>query len=163
MGDEQQAPRGFAGFMSTVPGILTAFAAVVTAAGGIYLGVHNAPASGGTPVPQPVSTMVINLKADGGSPPVASGSVDDGAMRLDDAKATSSSDPVERLVNQCLAGDDDACLQVLETLAQDCSDGDGPSCDDLYEISPIGSAYEDFGATCGARFPSTYADTCSER
>jgi hypothetical protein len=39
----------------------------------------------------------------------------------------------------------------LDQLAADCAAGDLESCDTLYDDSPLGSRFEDFGATCGAR------------
>jgi hypothetical protein len=44
-------------------------------------------------------------------------------------------------------GDDDE----LDALYDDCEAGDYQACDDLYNQSPSGSAYEDFGDTCGER------------
>ena len=46
-------------------------------------------------------------------------------------------------------GDDPA----LDQLADDCYRGDMQACDDLYWDSAIGSAYEDYGNTCGGRVP----------
>ena len=46
-------------------------------------------------------------------------------------------------------GDDPA----LDALWDACAAGDGEACDDLYFQSPIGSEYEEFGDTCGGRFP----------
>jgi len=39
----------------------------------------------------------------------------------------------------------------LDALYDRCEDGDWAACDDLYWTSPAGSAYEDFGGTCGNR------------
>lgn len=44
-------------------------------------------------------------------------------------------------------GDDPAC----DELWLDCEAGDYGACDSLYLFTPIGSQYEDFGATCGQR------------
>lgn len=44
-------------------------------------------------------------------------------------------------------GDDPA----LDALWDQCAAGDGAACDDLYLESPFGSAYEEFGDTCGHR------------
>lgn len=41
---------------------------------------------------------------------------------------------------------------VLDALWDACEGGDGEACDDLYFQSPGGSAYEEFGDTCGGRF-----------
>lgn len=40
----------------------------------------------------------------------------------------------------------------LDGLYDDCGAGDGAACDRLYLVSPVGSEYELYGATCGARF-----------
>lgn len=40
----------------------------------------------------------------------------------------------------------------LDGLWEDCDDGDATACDNLYSFSPIGSAYEEFGSTCGGRY-----------
>ncbi|MBL8776245.1 MAG: hypothetical protein JNK12_09950 [Acidimicrobiales bacterium] len=39
----------------------------------------------------------------------------------------------------------------LDALAQACFGGDAGACDDLYLRSPVDSAYEAYGATCGGR------------
>lgn len=41
----------------------------------------------------------------------------------------------------------------LDLLWDGCADGDGQACDDLYLQSPLSSGYEQFGDTCGERFP----------
>ena len=40
---------------------------------------------------------------------------------------------------------------TLDALWDDCDAGDYQACDDLYNESPSGSEYEDFGDTCGDR------------
>jgi hypothetical protein len=52
-------------------------------------------------------------------------------------------------------GDDPA----LDELAQQCHDGDMQACDDLYLQSDFDSEYEDYGNTCGGRFPDN-TDYC---
>lgn len=42
----------------------------------------------------------------------------------------------------------------LDDYAEDCYDGDMGACDDLYEESPRGSAYELYGGTCAGRQPN---------
>ncbi len=49
-------------------------------------------------------------------------------------------------------GDDPA----LDALHDECADGAGDSCDQLYFMAPPGSEYEWFGGTCGERFPSIF-------
>ena len=39
----------------------------------------------------------------------------------------------------------------LDALSQSCFGGDAGACDDLYLQSPVDSAYEHYGATCGGR------------
>jgi hypothetical protein len=48
-------------------------------------------------------------------------------------------------------GDDPA----LDALWDACEAGDAQACDDLYMDSPLGSEYEEFGGSCGGRFPGT--------
>ncbi|MBA2496117.1 MAG: septum formation family protein [Acidimicrobiia bacterium] len=43
----------------------------------------------------------------------------------------------------------------LEALAQECLDGSGTACDDLYVQTELGSVEEEYGATCGGRFDSS--------
>lgn len=44
----------------------------------------------------------------------------------------------------------------LYPLAEECDAGDDAACDDLYEQSPFGSDFEEFGATCGGRQPNSF-------
>lgn len=56
-------------------------------------------------------------------------------------------------------GDDAA----LDALWNDCAAGSMPACDDLYQESPVDSAYEQFGATCGNDFSSDDPpETCAD-
>lgn len=158
MGDEQTTPKGFLGFMTTVPGVLTAFAAVVTAVTGLFIGMHNA-GSGGQPQPTPAATTITVQPT---APPTTESSVDPRSVRVAAGSSLPSDDPAQRVLEQCARGDEQACLQILDMLADECYGGDGLSCDVLYEVSPIGSDYEAFGATCGARFGTQYADRCRE-
>lgn len=48
-------------------------------------------------------------------------------------------------------GDDPA----LDALWDACEAGDAQACDDLYLDSPLWSEYEEFGGSCGGRFPGT--------
>ena len=41
----------------------------------------------------------------------------------------------------------------LDALYDGCTAGDAEACDELYWTSPVGSAYEAYGNTCGDRFP----------
>ncbi|MEO1062237.1 MAG: hypothetical protein AAFZ07_12525 [Actinomycetota bacterium] len=51
---------------------------------------------------------------------------------------------------------------VLDALWDDCANGDGAACDDLYFDSPLGSAYETFGETCGDRVEAA-AELCADQ
>jgi hypothetical protein len=42
---------------------------------------------------------------------------------------------------------------ILDRLWDQCEDGDGEACDELYFTSEVGSEYEEFGDTCGGRVP----------
>jgi hypothetical protein len=159
MGNEQTTPKGFLGFMSTVPGVLTAAAAVLTALGTIYLGVQNAGSGGAQPLPTPPPTTITVTPT---TQPAPEPSVDPRSVRVSAGSSLPSDDPAAPLLSRCAQGDEEACLEILDTLANQCYDGDGLSCDVLYEISPIESDYEAFGATCGARFSLQYAGRCSE-
>jgi hypothetical protein len=135
--------------MTTIPGILTAIGAVITAAVPIKLGTHkDAPSP--TPSARPAA-MRINLAVSGSTPPSDATNIDQQSLRLDNMSAGSSrlggADPVEQLIDQCSHGDETACIEVLDALAQDCAHGSGLGCDVLYEVSPIGSDYEAYGAT----------------
>lgn len=44
---------------------------------------------------------------------------------------------------------------ALDALWDKCEAGDANACDDLYMESPFGSEYEEFGGSCGGRFPGT--------
>lgn len=155
-----QLPRGrFLRFLTTIPGILTAVAALITAVTGIYVGGHHDGSS-----PGPVNLIMSSPSA----PPPSVTSVDPDSLQLSRASADlddlGNSNPVVDLVSQCAAGDDGACASILDILAQECADGAGVSCDVLYELSPDGSDYNVFGATCGGRWLNEdYADLCGEQ
>lgn len=55
--------------------------------------------------------------------------------------------PTLAMVGPTSYGDD----PVLDALWDACAAGDGSACDELWESSPVGSAYEEFGVTCGER------------
>ena len=142
-------PRGLLGFLGTIPGILAAVAAVITASTGWYIAQSS---SGETtqdipqaaaPVPQPTA-------------PVDVGAVQ---SQLPDVQVGGTDDD---LVSACSAGDVDACVDLLDQLTVECMDGIGISCDALYLLTPEGSVYEEYGATCGGRFGWEFAGVCSE-
>lgn len=163
-----EAPRsGIAGFLTTVPGILTAMAGLVTAVVGAYLAVNQGqgPDKGPPPAPAPV---VVNLTTPGSSVPPSPDTADAAHLRLAAADAglfqasAGSGTFLEEQAYQCDQGDDDACVVVLDTLFDYCTDGSGAGCDALWQVSPEGSVYEAYGATCGGRVPEVYAGRCSE-
>ncbi|PRY50152.1 hypothetical protein LY71_104189 [Geodermatophilus tzadiensis] len=150
------ARPGGGGFFTSLPGILTAVAGLVTAvtgAVGIYVSqgddatVPSDPTVSTTDTPAPV--------------PEDTGEADVGDLPADFSE-TSLDDDATTLIDTCAAGDLGACATLLDTLAVECADGYGISCDALYFVSPVGSAYEDYGATCGGRYDWTYAGICSE-
>lgn len=168
-----ESPRNrIVGFLTSLPGILTGVGALITAVGGIYLGAHTID-SRSTSSPQPASasapapnSVVINLALPPGNVPDP-GQVTDGSLRLANAPASASdlpdsgsNDSFDQLINSCAEGDDAACATILDMLVNDCAQGYGLSCDALYEISPSGSDFEAFGATCGGRFDPALADNC---
>ena len=159
--DDTPPPRGggFLGFLGTIPGVITAVAGLITAVSGAFFlsqgegdenrdGDQSGGGSGGTtvivepaqPPPQGTPQGVSDV---GGS--LTEVSVDD--------------QPTD-VVTACVNGSASACEVVLESLAYSCQDGYGQDCDCLYLISPVGSSYEDYGATCGGRFGWEYAGQC---
>jgi hypothetical protein len=147
-----------------VAGLLAALAALVTAIGGAFVAVH-----GGLPGPSKgADPPVVILSTPGGAAPSEAPETQ-ASLRFDNAPADQSwstelggADQADQLIDDCAAGDMQACTTILDILAQECGDGDGLSCDVLFEISPVGSDYEEYGATCGARFDWEYADGCSD-
>ncbi|WP_249522393.1 hypothetical protein, partial [Modestobacter marinus] len=141
---QDAAPRGGAlGFLGTVPGILTALAGVITAMATFYT-VHVTSGSSGSTLDQPADP-----------PPEVTAPVDPGVLvgGLDSAPVpdTTLDAQVTGLVTDCTNGAIDACTGLLDLLAWTCSDGDPSGCDLLYWVSPVGSDYEAYGATCGVR------------
>jgi len=153
---EEQAPTsGFLRFWTSIPGILTASAAVITASGTIYVATltHNSAPS--PPSPNNPTTVTISQPA---AQPTDDGNV---TLRLDSVNSSISTETgVESMIRDCASGDDGACIEILDTLANGCYQGNGLSCDVLYEVSAIGSDYESYGATCGGRAGTQYADRC---
>ncbi|MCB1004607.1 MAG: hypothetical protein KDB35_10540 [Acidimicrobiales bacterium] len=50
----------------------------------------------------------------------------------------------------------------FEGLAQDCFDGDFAACDDLFFQTPIDSAEEEYGSTCGGRLGTGVSGRCED-
>jgi hypothetical protein len=142
--------------MTSLPGVLTAVAGLVTAVtgGGLYLSSDNGPEGGGG------GTVVITMAAD--PVPQESAQVDVGDLDAG-LSAESGDDEVTTLFDGCIAGDYDACDTLFYQLADECSLGYGLSCDVLWEISASGSDFEEYGATCGGRVEDwTYAGACAD-
>jgi hypothetical protein len=157
--------RGFIGFLTTIPGILTAFAGLLTAAGGVYVATND-DSNSSSPESKPV---VVNLTVPGSDAPTAPANVDQQTLRLDNASNAlavmpnnGTVDPVQQLVDQCNQGSVEACTTILNTLGQECYQGNGVSCDVLYAVSPLGSDYQAYGATCGYRYSPDIAGRCNE-
>src|SRR5689334_21995442 len=51
---------------------------------------------------------------------------------------------------------------TLDALAQQCHDGSMTGCDHLFGLAPSGSAYEQYGMTCGGRVKAYDLTACSE-
>jgi hypothetical protein len=50
----------------------------------------------------------------------------------------------------------------LDGLAQACHDGSLVECDHLFDTAPSGSAYEQYGSTCGGRVEADEAEACTD-
>ncbi len=143
---------GFLGFVTSLPGVLTAVAVLLSAAiGGVGLYLHDDGGSGGDG-----GTYVLEP----GPVPRGDGQVD--TQELDaDLPEASGDEEITALVNGCRDGVTSDCETLLYLVAVDCSDGSWSSCDDLFLISAYASPYQDYGATCGGRFDDwTYAGNC---
>src|SRR3954471_15375130 len=105
----------FLTFWTTLPGIFTALAAVLTAAGGIYVAMPKH--QGDLPGPD-ARTMTINLfEAPGIAPSVSD--VSAGQLELSTVDSGSSQDDdtlVSSAVEECAGGNDDACTTLLDLL-----------------------------------------------
>lgn len=51
---------------------------------------------------------------------------------------------------------------TFDALWDGCEGGDLAACDELYLTTPVGSVYEEFGATCGGRTDGSAPFTCTE-
>lgn len=168
---------GLLGFLATIPGIITACAALITAIGTVYVtNDDGSPPDPTPPVVQPTSEPppstsdpqpTLQPQDDDGPEPAVSPPVDEDVAAVLDVDAFTGmgvDDSVQITLEDCAAGDLVACGTVLDTLSQECYGGFWLSCDVLYEVSPIGSAYEWYGGTCGGFFADlTFAGVCSEQ
>lgn len=148
-------PTERGGFWSSIPGVLTALATLVTAVGAAYLGylqLNKDDSSSAAPVVQPAPTP---------APAAPTGDTiivveDPNALREVAEEDPTSADPVEA----CAQGVQAACIQVFDMLADDCELGIMRACDLLWEVTPVGSDYEEYGGTCGYRNDGEYAGEC---
>jgi len=168
-----QEPRGgFVGFLTTLPGIITACAALITAIGGIYVvndvgaSPEPVPAVAPTQVPEPEPAVDPEPEptVDPEPAPLPDDSISLASqLRLDVDPGLSLDDPVQLMIEDCALGDVDACFELLDTLSWACYSGYGLSCDALYWMSPVDSDYTLFGGTCGGRLADfSSAGRCSE-
>ena len=94
-----------------------------------------------------VSSCVVGL-ADGEVPGPAQTELIESCQRASDMLNTSDDVPEELPFDQPSTYGDDAALDLLW---DECADGSGEACDTLWSNAPLGSEYEEFGVSCGAR------------
>jgi hypothetical protein len=152
------------GFLTTVPGILTGVAGIMTGLAALYaVYVGSRPAEQTPPAqPTPVSTSAPAQPTPEVPASVDAGSVATQANSVPAADVAMLSNAAIGLWTNCASGWLDSCAPLLDQLVNDCYYGDPYGCDALYWISPVGSDYEAYGATCGGRFGSEYVGRCSE-
>jgi hypothetical protein len=159
------------GFLTTVPGILTGVAGIMTGLAALYaVYVGSRPAEQTPPAqPTPVSTSAPaqpTPEVPTQPTPEVPASVDVGSVAtqansVPAADVAMLSNAAIGLWTNCASGRLDSCVPLLDQLVDDCYYGDPYSCDALYWISPVGSDYEAYGATCGGLFDWQYG-RCSE-
>lgn len=94
-----------------------------------------------------VSSCVVGL-ADGEVPGPAQIELIESCQRASDMLNASDEAPEQLPFDQPSAYGDDAALDLLW---DECADGSGGACDQLWSNAPLGSAYEEFGVSCGDR------------
>lgn len=143
---------GFMSFWGTLPGVLTALATLVTAVGGIYFA-SNQNSEQAVPPPAPPPTTQPS------EPPVVILPVPISQADLEDVQVDEPA--LSDLLEGCADGNLADCERLVEELEAACDGGDPYACNDLYQVSPVGSDLEDFGATCGYRLADwSYAGEC---
>lgn len=148
---------GRRGFWGSLPGVLTALAGLVTALGTAALGVHEAQQKGSPPPPVSISIQSPAAAPSGGQ----AGASGVAGSQVTEEIPSDADGEVRSLADACQGGDAQACLALLDSFASACYGGDLLACDALYEVSPSGSDYQYYGATCGGRASTDYADRCS--
>ncbi|MGH9179999.1 MAG: hypothetical protein ACRD0N_15815 [Acidimicrobiales bacterium] len=150
---------GFVRFWTTMPGLLTAVAAVVTAVTGFVALRESSDKPATNPEPPSASTTLP-------ASPLPDEPItlvpDDFNLAPLDALQQDDQDALEAAMVACGNGEMDACVAILDGLAEECAAGAGISCDLLFELSPSGSDYEFYGMTCGGRIDPAFApDDCA--
>ena len=140
---------GFVRFWTTIPGLLAAVAALVTAVTGFVTLRESSDKPGPITEPSAASTTIPATPVPDQAIAVVPG--DFNPARLDDLQQDDQ-DAFEGVMVACESGDLSACVAILDGLAEECAAGAGVSCDVLFELSPAGSDYEFYGMTCGGRF-----------
>jgi hypothetical protein len=163
-----EAPGRGRKLFATFPGVVTAAATVVVALGvglvvtTVYGGSDGRNGSAqGPPTSKTTATSAPSFTAGAPSPGLAPGQID--PRRVLAALADMpGDDEVLPLMSSCADADARACASLGDALVLRCYQGDGISCDLLYEISTVGSAYETYAATCGGRVDVSSAGTCRQ-
>lgn len=147
---ETDRPTERGGFWTTIPGVLTALATLVTAVFGAYVGLNQLKKDDGPPQVAPAP-----------APAPPSGDtyivVDPSALQAVAESDLASADPVDA----CANGDRQACVVVLDTLSGECGGANWEACDALFELAPEGSEYEVYGRTCGGVDEGENASACA--
>jgi hypothetical protein len=175
--EEQQPAKS--GFFTTMPGMLTAVAAVITAIGGVY-GVYAMQNDGDQPPPPAATSPPAEEPPEEPTTPAPSEpTYVPIIIALDDLYGDASTDTAavsdpfvawymsadldrQAVADACGNGDLDSCAVLEQVLAQDCGDTSDAACDVLYFFEPQGSELEDLGATCGYLFEDwSFAGRCS--
>lgn len=176
--DQAQATQS--SWFGTMPGVITAIAAVITAVGGVY-GVYLANQQPAPP-PTPVATAPVDgpttaptsdpvEETDPPAPPPED-EVDAEPVAIDDELEGDDGALVrwysllaledQAVVDDCVTGYTSSCVAVSAALVQECQYDGTLACDVLYEISDVGTELESYGATCGYRWSDwTFAGVCS--
>lgn len=164
MTEAQANKSGVVRFLTTVPGILTALAGLVTAAAGGYSVLN----SGSDPErPQAPPPIIVNMTAPTAAAPPSVAEVEPAEVQIDAsvgdlAQVSDDGTFLDEQAALCDEGAAAACGVLLDTLVDYCAQGSGPACDGLWRLSPEGSTYETYGATCGARVSEDFAGSCAE-
>jgi hypothetical protein len=132
----QTAPTsGFLRFWTSLPGVLTAAAAVITAIGGIYIASGSASGSGPTPGPPPTgSTSAPGTQ--GPTREVSTGT----PIVIQDPTTPAGPTPgdVTALFIACDQGDLNACASLADIAELECNQGIFDSCLILDQLTALG-------------------------